>query len=91
MSHIHIKRPHQLDKPALREHVEQLAAKLAQDYDYDYHWEGDKLKFKRSGAQGHIALADDHIVVDIKLGLLLSAVRGQVESTLNSYLDKYLA
>ena len=91
MSHIHIERPHQLNKARLRRQVEELADKLEQEFEYNSEWHGDRLIFKRTGAQGHIDLEDDRVVVDIKLGVLFRPIAKKVESTVQDYLDKHLS
>ena len=83
-------RKHQLGADAVRDKVEQIAQKLQKDLDASYHWEGSTLKFNRSGASGHIAVSDDQVEVEVKLGMLLSALKGTIEKTLNEELDQRL-
>jgi len=91
MAVIKTTRKHSLGAETVRERVEQIAKKLQKDLDADYHWEGSTLKFSRSGASGHIAVGDRDLEVEVKLGMLLSALKGTVEKTLNDELDKQLS
>jgi putative polyhydroxyalkanoate system protein len=56
-----------------------------------YQWQGDTLLFKRSGADGSIAVSDDQVRVELKLGLLLSAMSGTIKREIEQVLDKSLS
>lgn len=90
MARIHVERSHQLGKAAVREKAEQLAERLAREYDVRYQWRGDTLEFSRSGADGRIEVSDDRVNVEVKLGLLLSAMGGSVKREIEKALDEYL-
>ncbi|MEA3639237.1 MAG: polyhydroxyalkanoic acid system family protein [Lamprobacter sp.] len=91
MSKIHVARPHHLGLEAARAEVERIAARVRDEYGADYHWHGDVLHFKRSGLSGQIAVAEDGMDLSIQLGLLLSAMRGQIEARLTRKIDEVLA
>ncbi|ERI51977.1 polyhydroxyalkanoic acid system family protein [Pseudomonas sp. NPDC077186] len=91
MSRIRVERPHQLGRAAAREKAEQLAERLAREYDVRYRWNGDTLEFKRSGADGSIEVGEDRVCVELKLGLLLSAMGGSIKREIEQVLDKSLA
>lgn len=74
MSRIRVERSHSLGREAAREKAERLAERLASEYDVRYRWNGDTLEFKRSGADGSIAVGEDTVRVELKLGLLLSLI-----------------
>ena len=90
MARITVERPHNLGLEAARAKAEQLAERLASEYDVRYRWAGNTLEFKRSGADGRIAVADDRVCVEIKLGLLLSAMGGTIRREIEETLDKHL-
>ena len=69
MSRITVERSHSLGLAVAREKAEALAQRLASEYDVKYRWSGDTLEFKRSGADGTIAVGDDSVRVELKLGL----------------------
>ena len=56
-----------------------------------YRWNGDTLEFKRSGADGSIAVGEDTVRVELKLGLLLSTMGGMIQREIEQVLDKSLA
>ena len=75
------------DEPRL---AERLAERLASEYDVRYRWNGDTLEFKRSGADGQIAVSADQVSVQLKLGLLLSALGGTIQREIEEVLDREL-
>ena len=90
MAKITVERPHSLGREAAREKAEQLAERLAREYNVRYRWAGDTLEFKRSGADGHIEVAADRVKVQLNLGLLLSAMSGSITREIEEVLDKSL-
>lgn len=91
MATIHIKRQHELDEDYVREEIRQLADRLSNQLCADYQWEKDRLKFSRTGASGFVKQRKGEIEVEIKLGLMLTPLKGQIEQTVCSYLDQALA
>lgn len=91
MPTIRITRPHQLSHDEVRAHVEGLAVELHQQLDASYHWDGDTLRFSRSGASGWIEVGKDSVVVEVKLSMLLGPFKHKIEHAVNEYLDRHLA
>ena len=87
MATIHIKRAHQLDNESVRKEIQNLADKLSEDLSATYNWEGDRLVFKRSGANGHIDIAEGEVDIEIKLNMMLTPLKGTIEKTVTSDLD----
>ncbi|QLC73474.1 polyhydroxyalkanoic acid system family protein [Pseudomonas sp. LPB0260] len=90
MTRITVERPHSLGREAARAKAEQLAERLAREFDVKYRWTGDTLEFKRSGADGRIEVGEDRVHVELKLGLLLSAMGGSIKRQIEEVLDKSL-
>ncbi|TBU87507.1 polyhydroxyalkanoic acid system family protein [Phytopseudomonas dryadis] len=90
MARITVERPHNLGREAARDKAEQLAERLAREYDVRYQWHGDTLEFKRSGANGHIEVGEDRVHLQLNLGLLLSAMSGKIKREIEEVLDKSL-
>ena len=90
MAKITVEREHALGREAARAKAEQLAERLAREFDVSYQWQGDTLLCKRSGADGSIAVSDDQVRVELKLGLLLSAMSGTIKREIEEVLDKNL-
>lgn len=88
MSGIDIHHTHSLKPAEARKAVEELAKKLAERFDMEYGWEGDRLNFNRSGVDGFIALGAKDLHISAKLGFFLSAFRGPIESEIRRVLDE---
>lgn len=83
IEHSHTKTPAQARKA-----LEGVAAKLAERFQMEFGWEGDTLKFKRSGVDGRIDLAPRKLHVTAQLGFLLSALKGPIEAEIRRVLDE---
>ena len=90
MSRITVERSHRLGRDEARQRAQALADRLASQYDLSCRWNGDCLEFRRTGADGRIEVADDSVRVEIKLGLLLSALGSTIRREIESTLDKSL-
>lgn len=83
IEHTHSKTPAQARKALIS-----VAAKLSERFQMDFGWEGDTLKFTRSGVDGQIALAPKKLHVTAQLGFLLSALKGPIEAEIRRVLDE---
>ncbi|MGD2053644.1 MAG: polyhydroxyalkanoic acid system family protein [Gammaproteobacteria bacterium] len=90
MATIHIKKAHAVDHETVKQEVQNLADKLSKELSADYQWEGDRLVFKRKGASGHIDISETEVDIEIKLGMVLTPLKGAIEKTVTSYLDEHL-
>jgi len=88
MAHISIHRKHELGLQGAREQVEKIAENLKEKLNSEYTWEGNTLKFKRSGASGTIDVSDNSFDLEIKLGLALRPMKGMIEKTILDNLDQ---
>lgn len=86
MSQIDIRHAHSMDPPHARQAVQQLADTLSQRFGAHCEWEGDVLRFQRSGIDGHIALLPRQLHVSAQLGFLMSAMKGRIESEIRNVL-----
>lgn len=90
MSSIEIRHRNELPPAQARVAVEQAVKSLGERLGLDYRWEGDVLHFTRPGADGRIALVPGEVQVDVRLGMMLSAMKGMVESELRRLLAERL-
>lgn len=88
MSVIDIHRAHSLDKAHAREAAETLAKDLSSKFDVNYDWEGDLLRFKRSGVKGKLEISEKELHVHLELGLMLRAFKSRIEQEIHSQLDQ---
>ena len=91
MSKIHIKRTHNLSRDDARARVETIAKDLKKKLDANYAWQGDSLKFKRTGASGSIDLGKDFIDINIELGMMLTPMKGKIEQSIKEHVNVALA
>lgn len=90
MADIDIRHPHSLPMPRAREAIEQAAQRLSEKFGIDYAWNGDTVDFRRSGLDGRIELVPDELRVTAKLGFLLSAMKGPIETEIRRVLAERL-
>ncbi|TGN40599.1 polyhydroxyalkanoic acid system family protein [Marinobacter confluentis] len=88
MSVIDIHRPHALDKAHAREAAETLAKDLSRQFDVNYEWDGDLLRFKRSGVKGKLEISEQELHVHLELGLMLRAFKSRIEQEIHTQLDQ---
>ena len=91
MSDIDIRRAHDLGRVAARRAAEQMVADLARKFDLRGQWQGDVLRFERSGVAGTLALTDKDLHLSISLGFLLKAMKTSIEKAVLHELDTLFA
>ncbi|MCE9658716.1 MAG: polyhydroxyalkanoic acid system family protein [Burkholderiales bacterium] len=94
MADIHIHRSHHLGLAKARktawkwaEHVEE---KFGMECTVIEGKDGDVVEFTRSGVDGKLVVSADAFELEAKLGFLLGAFRGKIESEIEGYLDELL-
>ena len=90
MSVIDIHRAHSLDKEHAREAAETLAKDLSKQFDVNYQWEGDLLKFRRSGVKGQLDISENDLHIRLELGLMLRPFKSRIEQEIHSQLDQII-
>jgi putative polyhydroxyalkanoate system protein len=91
MADIHIVQAHSLSQEQARQAAENVAGKLARDYQLACVWEGDTLRFQRSGVTGELVLSDGRAEIDVRLGFLMGAFAPVIEAKLASSMKKVFA
>jgi len=91
MSEIHLQRKHALGLKKAREAAQKVADDMAESFDIESEWDGNALRFSRSGVSGSLTVSKDRVVLDATLGLLLSAFRPRIEERLQKDFDRYFA
>jgi putative polyhydroxyalkanoate system protein len=89
MPKIDIRRPHTLPPDQARAVVDKVAARMREKFDMQSQWQGDALRFSRSGVSGAIAVEPNDIHVTAELGLMLSPLKGMIEQEIRRKLDEY--
>lgn len=80
MAEISIVQQHHLSPEQARTAAQQVADRLAAEYDLECGWEGDVLQFERSGVHGTLTLEPGQAEIFIKLGFLMSAFAAMIEA-----------
>jgi len=83
-----IHRPHQKPHDEARKLAEHVATQMAAEFGMKWRWDGDVLHFERTGVSGSLTVVPAEIVVQVKLGFLLSAMQPKIEQEINRFLDK---
>ena len=91
MADINIVQQHKLTAVKAREAAQQVADKLAQEYDLVCAWDGDVLRFERSGVDGSLTLEKEQAQLQIKLGFMLSAFASTIEGKIAEKMRKVFA
>ena len=90
MATIHVHRDHTLGRDGARREVEQIALQLKEKMQATYRWEGDRLLFERTGADGVIDVGEKDVDVKLDLGFMLSPMKGMIQKQIEEYLDSRL-
>ena len=89
MSDIWIRRKHGKKTPdEARAAAEHLACELQDEFDLEFAWHGDVMTFRRSGVDGELGFDGDDVVLCIRLGFFLSALKPSIEREVHKYFDE---
>ena len=80
MAEITIVQAHALAPAQARAAAQQVADKIADEYNLECEWEDNVLYFERSGVQGSLTLEPTQAEMYIKLGFLMSAFSATIEA-----------
>jgi putative polyhydroxyalkanoate system protein len=90
MSEIVGHRRHGMELAAARELAGSMAERLRADFGGSYAWDGDTLRFRRTGASGHVTVRPDDIEIRVALSFLLSPLHGRIEREILAFCDERL-
>jgi putative polyhydroxyalkanoate system protein len=88
MADIHIVRNYAMPLKNARDAADELAGRLARQFDLVSQWHGDIMHFERAGVKGTMALGKGAVTVDVRLSLLLSAFKPAMEQQIGEHLDQ---
>ncbi|VXB37912.1 polyhydroxyalkanoic acid system family protein [Massilia sp. 9I] len=91
MSEISIVQEHGLSPEQARAAAQQVAQKLAAEYDLACQWDGDVLRFERSGVEGALSLEGQRAALQIRLGFFMSAFASSIETKVAEKMRKVFA
>lgn len=91
MADISIKQTHKLTHKKAKAAAQKVAEQMAEEYDMTSEWNGDVLKFKRSGVSGSLTVSDKDATLEISLGFLLKAFAPTIEEKVGAKMKKVFA
>ena len=91
MSDIRIRRSHSKTLDDARKAAEKMAKQLRKDFDLDYAWDGNVLRFERSGVDGELHVTTREVRLEAKLGFLLAFLKPRIEAEVESQLNRLLS
>ncbi len=89
MARIDITRRHDLDPERTRAVIRHIADSLEHKFGVTPRWDGDVLRFDRSGVNGFITASNGLVRISANLGLLLTPFKATVEAEIMRKLDQY--
>ncbi|MEP7068037.1 MAG: polyhydroxyalkanoic acid system family protein [Usitatibacter sp.] len=91
MADIELHRTHDLGLEGARAAAERMAEHLGRKFGLAGDWEGDTLRFQRTGVNGLLAISEKDLRLSVTLGLLLRAMKPSIETAVRQELDKLFA
>lgn len=91
MADIRITQAHTLPHRKARAAAQKVADQMADEYDVVWQWEGDVLRFHRSGVSGRLVLAERHAHLEITLDFLFKAFAETIEEKVGAKMKKVFA
>lgn len=92
MADLHIVRKHALGLQQARKiafsWAEQVESDLGMSCTYEEGRSADRVSFSRSGVQGQLEVTKDRFELDAKLGFLIGAFKGRIESEITEMLNR---
>ena len=90
MAKVSINYPHSKSIEEAREAANTFAGKLQSKLGVNYEWQGDSMQLDRQGVSGSLTLTEGAVDIELKLGMMLTPMKGQIESEIARQLEKYL-
>ena len=90
MSRVRIQRPHTLGSQEVRRRFGEVEATLQQHYGMSIEWEGQGGSFHGHGITGQVQVAEDHLAIDMHLGIMLWPFTHRIQETLEQQVDRLL-
>ena len=88
MTDITIHRTHGKTHAEAHVSAEYMATELKEEFDLNYSWDGDVLRFNRTGVSGTLSIDNQEVALSIQLGFFLSALKPRIEREVHRFLDE---
>lgn len=91
MSDIVITQPHSLSPQQARDAAQQVAERMAEEFEMTLQWQGDVLSFERSGVAGSLTVGAAEVRLQIRLGGFFQMFAAKVEDKAARQMQKMFA
>jgi putative polyhydroxyalkanoate system protein len=91
MADISIVQAHSLTPERARAAAQQVADKIAGEYGLACNWDGDVLRFERSGVTGALTLLPQQAAMEINLGFLMGAFAPSIRAKVAEKMQRVFA
>jgi putative polyhydroxyalkanoate system protein len=89
MSKIDFRRDHALGMKKARVAAQRVADEMEREFGMTSEWDGNVLRFTRTGVSGELVVQKNHVELHAQLGFLLSAFKTRIEDQLHRNFDEY--
>jgi putative polyhydroxyalkanoate system protein len=89
MNQIVVHRSHRLRLANAKRLAETMARRLQDEYGGSYAWDGNTLRFRRTGASGQVTVERHGVEIRVELGLLLTPLRSRIEGEIRAFCDEH--
>jgi putative polyhydroxyalkanoate system protein len=89
MADIEVQRDHALGLKKAKAAAQKVADEMAENFDMESEWEGNTLHFSRSGVSGELTVTKNSVLMNAKLGFLLTAFKPKIEAQIEKNFDEY--
>jgi putative polyhydroxyalkanoate system protein len=88
MADIRITQAHKLTHKKAKAAAQKVAEQMAEEYEMSSEWDGDVLKFKRSGVSGRLIVSEKEAHLEISLSFLFKAFASTIEEKVSAKMKK---
>ena len=89
MAELRIRREHRLGLEKARAAAQRVADELASAFQVGSSWDGDTLRFSRTGVSGVLRVSASDVEVEARLGMLVALLKPQIEERIKRDFDQY--
>ncbi len=91
MADINIVQAHNMTPERARAAAQEVADKIAGEYGLACRWDGDALRFERSGVNGVLTLTGQQAAMEINLGFLMGAFAPSIRAKVADKMQRVFA
>jgi len=85
-----IRRNHNLGIEEARSRASEIAEHLDRQFSLTSRWNGDQLLVRGNGVNGQLAVAEESIELEVRLGFALKLMEGPIRAAIEATMDEHL-